>query len=52
MKRTKVTDWPMVTANVNPTTLERIEADSEDRGLSVPSLVRLALDSVYRPKAL
>jgi hypothetical protein len=29
MKRTKVTDWPMVTANVNPTTLERIEADSE-----------------------
>jgi hypothetical protein len=51
-ERTKVTEWPEVRANINPQTLERIEAAREERALSVAALIREALDRAYRHKAL
>jgi hypothetical protein len=51
MKRTRVTEWPVVRLNLSPRTLERIEAQAEDRGLSVAAIVREALDRAYRTEA-
>jgi hypothetical protein len=52
MKRTRVTDWPSVRLNLNPATLERIEAQAEQRALSVSAVIREALDRAYRSEAV
>lgn len=49
--RTRITEWPVVQANINPRTLERIEAQAEQRALSVATLIREALDRAYRSEA-
>jgi len=51
-QRTKITDWPEVKVNLNPQTLQRIEAAREERALSIAALIREALDRAYRHKAL
>jgi len=51
MKRTRVTAWPAVQVNLNPRTFERIEAQAEQRALSVSAVIREALDRVYRTEA-
>jgi hypothetical protein len=52
MKRTRISEWPTGRLNVNPATLERIEATAEQRALSVSAVIREALDRAYRSKAL
>jgi hypothetical protein len=49
--RTRVTEWPMVRLNVNPRTLESIEAQAEERALSVSAVIRETLDRAYRTEA-
>jgi Ribbon-helix-helix protein, copG family len=51
MKRTRISEWPSVHVNVNPRTLEALEDEAEERGLSVSALVREALDRSVRPAA-
>jgi hypothetical protein len=50
--KAKVTNWPTVRLFVHPATLAAIEAQAEQRALSVSALVREALDRAYRPEAL
>jgi hypothetical protein len=49
--RTRISDWPLVQANISPRTMERLEEVAEERALSVAALVREAVDRVYRPEA-
>jgi hypothetical protein len=44
----RITDWPIVRLNVNPATLERIEAQAEQRALSMAAVIREVLDRAYR----
>ena len=46
-QRTKITDWPEVRVNVNPQTLERIEAERERRALSRADIVREVLAKAF-----
>jgi hypothetical protein len=50
MKRTRVTEWPAIRVNVNPLTLEQLQAQAEARALSVAALVREAVDRAYGPR--
>ena len=52
MKKTRVSERPAVRVNVDPRTLERIEAPADRRALSVSAVIREALDRIYRPEAL
>jgi hypothetical protein len=49
-QRTKITDGPVVTANVSPQTKERLEALAAEQAVSVAHLVRVAIDKAYRHK--
>jgi len=49
MKRTRISEWPKVRVTVNPRTLQRIEAEAEQRSLSVAAVVREALEDSFRP---
>jgi Ribbon-helix-helix protein, copG family len=51
MKRVRISEWPAVHVNVNPRTLEALEDEAEERGLSVSALVREALDRSVRSAA-
>jgi hypothetical protein len=51
LKRTRITDWPVVQVNVNPQTLEVMERQAEQRALSVSAVIREALDAAYRQEA-
>lgn len=54
MKRTRISEWPAVRVNVNPSTLDRIEQSAESRALSVAALIREAIAEKYdeRPRTL
>lgn len=47
MKRTRITEWPTVRTTVNPRTLEALQAEAEERALSVAAVIREALDRAY-----
>jgi Ribbon-helix-helix protein, copG family len=52
MKRRRISDWPEIRVNVNPRTLERIEAQAEQRALPMSVVIREALDRYYGQRAV
>jgi hypothetical protein len=42
--RTRLSEYPTIKVAVNPRTLEALEEEAEERGLSVSAVVRMALD--------
>jgi hypothetical protein len=51
MKRTRISEWPRLNISLHPRTVEALEAEAEERGLSVSAIVRDTLDRAYRPEA-
>jgi DNA-binding GntR family transcriptional regulator len=49
--RTRVSDFPTIRVAVNPRTLEALEAEAEERALSVSAIVREALDRAVLTRA-
>jgi hypothetical protein len=47
MKRRRISDFPAIRVHLNPRTLERIEAQAEQRALSVSAVIRETLDRVH-----
>jgi hypothetical protein len=50
--RARVSEWPTIRVNVNPSVLERMEREAEARALSVAAVVREALDRSYGSRSL
>jgi hypothetical protein len=51
VKRTRISEWPRIRLTVNPATLEALNAEAEQRALSVAAVVREALDRTYGKEA-
>jgi hypothetical protein len=51
MKRARISEWPALHVNVNPRTLELLEEEAEERGLTLSAVVRMALDRAVEPTA-
>jgi hypothetical protein len=49
MKKTRISEWPVLYIQVHPDTKERIEARADERGLTVSVLVREALAELVAP---
>lgn len=47
--RTRLSEYPTIKVAVNPRTLEALEDEAEERGLSVSAVVRMALDRAVSP---
>jgi predicted HicB family RNase H-like nuclease len=47
--RQKMSQWPAVFVRVRPEVFDRIEAQAEERALSVSAVIRETLDRAHKP---
>jgi hypothetical protein len=54
VKQTYVSQWPALSVRIKPETFARIEAQSEQQGVPMTTIVRVALDRAFgsRPQRL
>jgi hypothetical protein len=49
--RTRLSEYPTIKVAVSPRTLEALNDEAEERGLSLSAVVRMALDRAVSPAA-